>query len=469
MPVLSGTIAAIGAKSAVNAGIFTISIVNTLVNAATSTINSERSRKQQEQLAEENRKLTKEMEEVRQNFTVSQNEENARRQKELSLLNHNLRVEEQKINFENVCRQAEWNAFMSHWPLVNLPSVIRQEQILPDNTVSLRVIFSKSNDQNFSQAVYPQVEQGLREFVDLYHNVFDSHNIIFYHNAFVSNTSGGAVDANIHHALKELPVIIIDTNVLMDEIAVSLTMWGLGSSRQEHFTVFKIPYHAQKNLDYYREISIKLLAYLKFVLGYAYDAYNLIEYNRMPLLPEVAQYELAAGSSGCILNAEELQPLLADKYIEIYSSAIGPRNADNRTPSYALFPVNAKATILHELRLHYAEAVSSCISGTEYVRYLDESLDAWVSLRTSLPAGIFLAELVDSFHSGSNNALKYFSSSDVDYFNRLGHAYTQSPETSEYHQAFAEITGHLQIYADIIQAPDQKNTAKHSNGKLIKF
>ena len=232
----------------IGVGIETIHILGALIHAVTNTVNSKKSREQQEKLAEENRQLTKEMEEMRQNFTASQNEENTRRQKELSLLNHKLRMEEQKINFEIACKQSEWNVFMNRWPLVNPPSVIREEQILPDNTVSLRIIFSKSSDQNFAQAVYPRVELGLREFVDLYHNVFGSRNIIFYHNAFVSNMTGGAVDANIHYALRELPVIIIDTNILMDEIIVSFTMWGLGSAYQEHFTVFKMPYQAQKDL-----------------------------------------------------------------------------------------------------------------------------------------------------------------------------------------------------------------------------
>lgn len=309
----------------------------------------------------------------------------------------------------------------------------------------------------------------MREFVDLYHNVFGSRNIIFYHNTFVSNTSGGAVDANIHHALKELPVIIIDTNVLMDEIAVSLTMWGLGSSMQEHFTVFKIPYHAQKNLDYYRKLSRKLLAYLKFVLGYAYDAYNLIEYNRMPLLPTVAQYELAVGSSDCILEAVELRPLLADKYTEIYSFVIGSKKDDSKTTSYALLPVNAKKTVLHELRLHYAEAVSSCVSETEYVRYLDESLDAWTSLRTHQPTDSFLSELTDNFHSGNSNVMKYFSSSDVDYFHNLEHAYAQSQVKSRYYRAVASIASYLQVCTDVPKTPDENKLQKHSGKKLIKF
>ena len=158
-------------------------IITALINAATGVVNGHLSRKQQEQITKQNQELQIKMEQNRQQFQLEVNEKNAEMQKQLSIQNHEMRLLEQRSNFENLCKQAEWNHFMNKWSLLNVPSVIREEQILADNTVALRVIFTRSNDQIFAKAVYPQVEQGLRDFVDLYHNKFASKNIIFYHNA----------------------------------------------------------------------------------------------------------------------------------------------------------------------------------------------------------------------------------------------------------------------------------------------
>lgn len=174
-------------------------ILGALINSAFSAINGHFTRKQQEKLAEQNCELQMQLEKNRQNFQLAllnqeiqmqikesrqhfqivQSKQNAELQRKLGLKNHALRLAEQQANFENLCKQAEWNYFLKMWPLMNLPSVIRAEQLLPDNTVSLRVIFARSSDPVFAKAVYSLVEQGLCEFVDLYHNEFQSDNIIF--------------------------------------------------------------------------------------------------------------------------------------------------------------------------------------------------------------------------------------------------------------------------------------------------
>lgn len=401
-------------------------VVSSLINAYTAKYNGDKSREQQEKLAAENRQLTERMEANRQSFQLEVNERNAQMQKQLSLQNHQLRLDEQRNNFEYMCQQAEWNRFLNTWPLINLPSVIRQEQILSDNTVALRVIFSKSNDSIFAAAVYPRVEQGLREFVNLYHNTFQSNNIIYYHNAFTSTLSGGAIETNIYHALKELPVIIIDSTVLLDEICVSFTIWGLGSSEKKNDTVFKIPYQKRTVngnivVEYYQAIANKILAYLKFVLGYAYDAYNLIQYDRPPLLPQVAAFEEANKEKlkvrGCMLADPEVKAALSERYGEIYDSVIGTGEA-----TFAQLPESYKKTILHQLRLEYAESVKDCIAPAQYVKYLDESLDAWVSLRSSLSTEDFLKEII----SGELPIHKYFSEDDKMYFGKLKALYNGS-------------------------------------------
>ena len=145
-------------------------LLGTLAISGSNLLSGHLSRKQQERLAQQNRELQLQIEKNRQNFQLQQSERNASLQRELCQKNHELRLMEQKSNSENLRNQAEWNLFLKTWPLLNVPSVIRSEQILPDGTVSLRVIFARSSDEVFQKAGYPLVEEGLREFVDLYHN-----------------------------------------------------------------------------------------------------------------------------------------------------------------------------------------------------------------------------------------------------------------------------------------------------------
>lgn len=398
-------------------------IVSGLLNATASVINGHLSRVQQERLSGKNHALQVRLEENRQSFQLEQGRRNAVLQRELSLKNHELRLTEQQVNFENLCKQAEWSHFLQKWPLMNLPSVIRAEQVLPDGTVSLRVFFARSSDPVFTQAVYPRVEQGLCEFVDLYRNEFQSKNIVFYHNGFSSKVSGGAVISNIHYALCELPVVIIDSDVFPDEICVSLHMWGFGSAEKSHFTVFKLPYESHIvngsfSSKYYSELADHLLAYLKFILGYAYDAYNLIEYNRPPLLPRIARYEAKLGGRGCLLDEPEVEKAICVKYEEIYSMVLGDGTPDG-SQSFTLLPNNFKGCILHSLRIEYAEAMREYLTEEQFLRYLDDSVKAWAALRSSKSAENFLRLLAD----GGKYISDYIDRDDQQYLKTLSALY----------------------------------------------
>lgn len=404
-----------------------------LLNIVAGAENSRLAREQQERLAVLNQELQLQIEESRQNFQLKQGRDNAELQRELSLKNHELRLVEQQLNYKNLCKQAEWNHFLKNWPLMNLPDVIRAEQLLPDNTVSLRVIFARSSDPVFEKEVYPYVEQGLCEFVDLYHNVFRSENIIFYHNGFSSDVSGGAVIANIHYALSELPVIIIECNVLFDVICVSLTMWGFGSTRQSHFTIFKLPYEPHVSNGSFSvkcngELADQLLAHLKFVLGYAYDAYNLIQYDRPPLLPRIADYEYRQGERGCLLGIPELEDAIREEYEKIYLMVLGDRVPDGSTV-FAWLPESFKECILYKLRMEYAEAMRKYLSDGQYIRCLDGSVEAWATLRNgNTPVGEFLRLLA----SGSKYIPDYVDGDDRQYLETLSALYGDVCQESGY-------------------------------------
>lgn len=404
-------------------GVFGTSYLATaIINAATSTVNSALARKQQNELAAKNQKFTERMEQNRQDFQLRLSEENAQLQREMSKANHAMRLLEQKNNFELMCQSSEWNHFEAEWPLWVRPMVLRSEQILDDGTVALRVLFSKSNNQVFTNYVFPEIEQGLVEFVDRYHNIFGSQNIVFYHNAFKENYYGGAFNANVHYALKELPVLIIDNNVLNNEICVSATIWGFGNAQEQHSTLFKLPYRLELidgkvDKKYLKDLTNQILAYLKFVIGYAYDAYNLILYNQEPLLPKVAAFELAQGIGSASLRYNGIKNVIGAQYGEIYSVVLAaPANGNL---SFAEKPESYKKTVLHELRLGYALSTKDYSSINDYKKYLDESLRAWAELRSTSSAESFLGALL----SGTLSLTQYCSEDDEHYFIRLDDAY----------------------------------------------
>ena len=395
-----------------------------LISAVINMFNGSSNRGQQEELAKKNQEFSKEMEANRQDFQIKVNRQNAENQRKLSAENHRLRLVEQKNNFDLMCQQAEWQLFIKDWPLNNLPSVIRKDQILSDDTIALRVFFSKSKNEFFSKNIYPTVEQGLREFVNLYHNEFNSRNITFYHEAYKSGVYGGAFNKNIKHALRDLPVIIIDTNVVFDKICVSATIWGFDDVDDREATLFKLPFKTKfvDGKTVYpgspEKLTNAILAHLKFVLGYVYDTYNLVMYDKPPLLPKVAQWELNHNVDGAFLCYESIQPFFAGQYGKIYSAVLGEKKA-NGNLGFAELPISFKKTILHNLRLEYALAVKDFVDPEEFLKYLNESISSWCELRTEIPVIDFL----NSLKENKEKILKYFSIEDVDYFKKICDAY----------------------------------------------
>ncbi len=410
-------------------GFSKVYITTALINAVSSTVNGYFSRKQQRELAVQNQRFTQQMEANRQNFQLQINQLNVETQREMSKLNHQLRLEEQRNNFNLMCESTEWQFFLRDWPLWVQPRVLREEQILNDGTVALRVFFAKSNNKLFSNYVYPKVEQGLLEFVDNYRNIFGSNNLFFYHNAYKENAYGGAFNTNIRYALRELPVMIIDSNVLSDEICVSATVWGFGNALEQHATLFKLPYKlvmVDGNVDmkYVNDLSNRLLAYLKFVLGYVYDTYNLIMYNQPPLLPQIARFELENKIASAPLRYQGIQDAFGEHYGEIYSAVLGMETKE-KAAGFAERPESFKKTVLYELRFKYAESVKEFVTVKDYLEILDESVQAWVELRTELGADEFLDSLKYEDNRINEQLIHhYFSKQDAEYFNSLCKAYS---------------------------------------------
>ena len=405
------------------------------VHALASIFNGEKSRKQQKELAEQNQQFQERLEQNRQDFQLQRHLENAKLQRELNEQNHRQRLEEQRINFENTLKSAEWRELVEKWPLNILPSALRNE-IMNSETVALQIFFTKSNNENFSKFIYPTVEQGIREFVQRYKNEFNSCNINFYHNAYKENFYGGAFNVNIRYAMRNIPVLIIDLNVpLLNELYITATLWGFDDNSTYEKTIFHLPYDLKKsdgflNINVLKPIADEILAHLKFVIGYIYDMYNLITYNQSPILPKVTKYEYEQNLSGNLLEYEDLKQQLSIHYNCIYSSILG-LNEENTNPAILEIPEVNKIN-LHNLRLDYALSVKENVKPEEYLKYLDESIKSWCELRTKCPVTEFLL----SFRDNRNKIMHYFSDEDIKYFQNLCSAYK---ELYNEHQISSEI------------------------------
>lgn len=412
-----------------------------IVNSVSNFVNGKKNRKQQEKLAHENQIFNERMEANRQNFQLKLNRENAENQRELSEQNHRQRLLEQENNFKLLIQGKEWDHFLKDWPLQNLPSVLRKDQILDDGTVALRVFYSKSTNQIFSAYVYPLVERGLLEFTDLYHNVFSSKNIIFYHRGYKEGVYGGAYNANIKHALNDVPIVIIDTDILLDEICVSATIWGFDNVDGQHMTLFKLPFriksvNGKPDNDSVKQLANEILAHLKFVLGCAYDTYNMVMYDRAPLLPQIANYEFTQGLESAFLRYGNIKAFFGKQYGEIYSILLSGDGSDENK-SFAELPESNKTTILHNLRLDYALAAKDVITPEVFSKCLVESINAWCALRTTIPSADFL----NSLAGDKEKILQYFAFEDVDYFKKLCAAYETSVIKNKACEACLRIKG----------------------------
>lgn len=442
-------------------------------NGIASVYNGKKNRKIQKELAEKNQQFQESLEQNRQDFQLQRHLENANLQRELSEQNHLQRLAEQENNFKLMCAQTEWNLFLNRFPLEILPSALRKFQINDDGTVALQVLFNKSNNQNFSKFIYPRVEQGLREFIQLYHNVFNSKNIIFYQNAYKDNVYGDSFTANIRYAMNNMPVLVIDTNVLLEKTSITMTIWGFDNNDTNGIyqsTMFEIPYDLQiidgkLNKEILNDIADELLAHLKFAIGYIYDMYNLITYNQTPILPKVAGYEIekSLDKNDNILAYENLRSQLSSHYKEIYSSILGS-NEDSTNPALLEIP-EVKKIILHNLRLDYALSVKEFVKPEDYLKYLDESIKSWCRLRTDSPA----TEFINSFKDNREIIPKYFSKEDIEYFKKLCAAYQNTETPSDIGKLCLETKDVVLDASDLISNESSNVIAlPNSNSKVQK-
>lgn len=457
MPVITAATAATLA-TAEKAAQSVMSVVPALAISATQVYVAKKNRQLQEKLASEQREFTLSMEENRQNFQLDMHIRNAELQESLVWRNHMLRLEEVKYNFQIFCDQAEYKALFERWPLITPPQVVRAAQMLQDNTVMLRVLFSHTSDPLFNNVVFPTVEQGIRDFIDIYSNDFDSQNVIFYHEAYKSNFHGGAMEENIKFMLNEIPVLIVDANILPREIRVAFTIWGFGASslKSKHQSVFSIPYERKllngvPDAEYYDDITSKLLAYIKFIIGYSYDAYNLIQYDKAPLLPAVAKRELDFKEKYKypVMGVPELASVFRAIYCEMANTVWNSKELSD-----------TKRYTTHKTKLEFTKSVLQYMSDDETLALLDESLTAWVSLRSEESVDKFLQSLIDD----SGLIVKFFSSDDKDFWGELSATYSATNNNqNRYKNLVPKLQNILDTYTDDIP----QSIIKHNTQNVL--
>lgn len=396
-------------------------LVMALISSFTQIVNQTRSTRLQNTIAERNRQLAEQQEQLRQDFQLDMAEKNAVLQRELALENHKYRLMEQAENFRKAEESVQWNALIQSWPLTSLPKPMRENQIdSASDSVKLRVILC-DGDNGF-RPLYPEIENQLDEFILTYGRL-GCNRLIFTRGIKDGQTDIGRHSENIFYALRDLPTILIDCRIKNGMVHVGAEIWGFGNQRSRE-TVFRIPFQPKLREDgkidpeCIKEWQDKTAAHLKTLVGYVFDAYNLITYNAPPMLPRVAAEERKSGTGGAVPYAE----LLRDNYARLYAEYLGSGDK----PCLAENAESFQSQILHEIRLDYALAADDYLTDDAFIRCLDESLAAWTALRSEEKAGDFVGELIGD----PSRIAKYVSGSDRDYLLRLSAAYEKKGNTS---------------------------------------
>lgn len=367
-------------------------------------------------IAKDNREFQSRIEENRLRFEKFKLEESYEMQKELIKEQSRWDLEQQQVNFQLQCGTEEWKYLLSEWPLITPPMVIRKRAVLQSGAVCFQVFYTHSHDELLFKYVYPVIEQGLKDFTDLYANKYSIYNLIFHQNCFKGEYNGNASNENLYFVLENLPVLIIDTNVAGSYIHVSLTMWGVGTTEKRQITLQTIPFErnlvdAGQQEECCGDLAGLLLTYLKFAIGYSFDLYNLIENAAFPMFPKIMEMY----DENYIM--EELSDIIGSKYMDMYRLIL-------KNSNLLVF----KSAAVHLLRLEFAKSLQNYIRQEEFAECLYDSLCAWTRLRVVNTPEVFLKNL-----QYDNELIEqYFTDGDIRYFEELAQCFDQVIYTNNY-------------------------------------
>lgn len=382
------------------------------LSACISYVNTSRNIKNQNSLATLNKQYQEGLERNRQDFQIEMHYKNVDLQKQIVKLNHECRIDEQQVNFQNLIKQIEWQFFLQNWPLTVAPTVIRDEayisKIGDSKVVALRIILAKSQDEYFNKFVLPSVEHNLQNFVNKNYPQMGSHPIVYYSSGWKTNSSsGGAAYSNLRYALNGLPTLIITPTVINEKIHIDVAIWGLGSQTSYQDTLFTLPFKRvvidNNKVDnvYCEALAESIRLHFNYITGWIADSYYLIEYNLMPLLPTIVSQD------SCHEKYQELKSFFSSRYVELYETILGHEN--NNLPIDNSDIRKMKMCLLPEMSLSYAKNFVPLSESEELSKFLTDSIESWLYLRTK----------EDVSWKSISDIVEYFSTEDLNYIKKI--------------------------------------------------
>lgn len=359
------------------------------------------------EIAEKTQKLQYMLEQNREQFELKKLQATNEFQNKLNIQQHEYRLQEQNHNFDLLCKSEEWKTLLEDWPLNMPPIVVRDFSKSENGKICLQVFLAKSNNETYNKRVYPYVEQGLKDFTDYYTNVLHSENLIFHCNCFKKGYEDGTGSQNLFCVLKQLPVVFIDTKIIGNMINISLILWGFDTKKKQ-FTAISLPFEDSKEELYYSQLAKEILAYLKILIGYTYDMYELTKNSSMPLLPYAIKHD--EDFKDRVTSYIPLKSLINISYMDLYKNVLG-NSSDNSQ--------QLQISEMHLLRLQYAKILEEYLEEEEFANCLHDSLISWSYLRSKNQVGDFLQEIRNDISNDNLLLKKYFGKNDIVYFDEL--------------------------------------------------
>ncbi|MCR4784918.1 MAG: OmpH family outer membrane protein [bacterium] len=398
--------------------------------------NSEENRRVQREIQQRNENLQRELQANNQKFQLELAERNADLQRDLCYINHQYRVAEAQFNFQNNVNSAVFQNFLKQWPGVVPSYVLERIQQTNANIASLGIFLYRNSsgqnnaiDQAWNNYIYPVVENQLEMFCNKFkYPPYNATNIIYYHDSFRRDVHGGTIINMLQYAFSSLPIIVLECNPLPSKVSLAVTAWDLGSNLSpapKHF-ITTLSYDnfggiskCLSNASAAEPLANAVTAQFKLMVGFLFDAYNLVNFAQMPVFPllassEYEEYKDSSELASTPLADPTVAPKIVDMYEQLYDKVLPYKSAsaDRFTP---------------ELRLAYAESLVSYVGeedeeGKGILRsMLEDAVRSWVGRRSDMKAEEWLKAL-NAGHDTSGKQLvpmSYCHRGDCDFLCEL--------------------------------------------------
>ncbi|MCL6614522.1 MAG: hypothetical protein K6U03_07915 [Firmicutes bacterium] len=286
------------------------------------------------------------------------------------------------------------------------------------------VIKPRVNKENIVTVSVKAEVSSILEYVDL--SQAGKYPVSFYSAGWKDLSRGsGEVNLMLYYALKNLPALIIDPNIVNDIIYLNIAVWGLGVDSWVQDTLFEIPFRRSNgknrgNEDGYRHFADILQLYIYYTAGWIADVYFMIEYDQMPLLPGIILHHPNQNEDWSFLKG-----YFAQKYKDSYEYIYGKQ----------FFKVNGRVVSLRETKafdipalcLNFSHGASELIKERSVSFAEDcirDSMESWLTLRGMNPE---IGRNLDLLRQIREAATHF----DIPYLNALKQSYITLPNSGE--------------------------------------